>query len=118
MVLDAGGSVLAVFTDVALAEQCADDRQGHVVRPVPMIWDQRGLRTVHTRWIEVDADGVLRRDDRDNYVWCQQLQAAGDTPPLAEVEHCQDGARQRLLCLGTDAAQLDRHVEERLAALA
>ena len=103
--------------DVALAEQCADEGQGQVVRAVPTVWNQQGLQTVHTRWIEVEADGILLRDDRDSYVWCQQLHAEDDTPPLAEVEHCQDGSRNRLLCLGTDAALLDQYVAERLATL-
>lgn len=105
------GQVLAVFIDRDTADAYAAARRGRTVVAAPLVAAPLTMTTVHTRWVEVDAQGAVCTDEHDSYCWCPELDA-DDAPPVAEIEQYNDGPRRRLLAVGTDAALLT----ERLAA--
>lgn len=112
VVQDSSGTVLAVFVDRSVAEQYAGARQDRRIAPAPYVCDQITLRTVHTRWLEFDAQGVPRVDDRDSYAWCPELDSDDGEPPAADVEEFTYEGTRRVLCVGTD----DRLIEARVLA--
>ena len=105
------GQVLAIFTDQDAAVGYAAARPGRTVVAAPLVAAPLTMTTVHTRWVEVDAQGAVCTDEHDSYCWCPELDA-DEPPPVAEIEQYSDGPRRRLLGVGTDAALLD----ERLSA--
>ncbi len=106
------GQVLAVFTDRRSADLYATARPDRTVSAAPLVTTPLTMTVVHTRWVEVDADGAVCKDDRDSYRWCSELDGDEGAPPLAEVEQYFDGARRRLLGVGTDAALLASRLNE------
>lgn len=100
-------AVLAVFADELMADRYASARHGRTVTRVPFVRGHIATTTVHTRWVEVEADGLITADHRDSYEWCPELDRNEETPPAAEIEHYSDGARLRLLGLGTDPVLIE-----------
>lgn len=113
----ADGEVLAVFSDAAAAHAYAAGRPGRRVSSPPLVNGSITTTTVHTRWVEIDADGEVRTD-RDSYTWCAELDLDDGAPPTAEIEYYRDGPRRRLLCVGTDLDLIDARVREALAKAA
>ena len=109
------GQVLAVFTDRDTADGYAAARPGRTVVAVPLVATPLTMTTVHTRWVEVDAQGDVCTDARDSYSWCPELDADDEAPPVAEIEQYSDGARRRLLAVGTDAGLLAERLAESLS---
>jgi hypothetical protein len=108
------GQVLAVFTDQVAADRYAAGRPGRTVVAAPLVATPLTMTTVHTRWVEVDAQGAVRTDEHDSYRWCPELDG-DEVPPAAEIEQYSDGPRRRLLGVGTDAALLAQRLSETLS---
>jgi hypothetical protein len=107
------GEVLGAFVDRQGAEAYAAARSGRRVRPVPLVEGTPDATTVHTRWVQVEADGSVR-SQRDSYAWYAALDQRDGLPPTADIEEYSDGPCRRLLCVGTDAGLLNVRLDEAL----
>ena len=108
------GQVLAVFTDRDAADGYAAARRGRTVSTAPLVAVPLTMTTVHTRWVEVDAEGAVCTDEHDSYSWCPELDSDDGAPPAAEIEEYSDGLRRRLLAVGTDDVLLAERLRDTL----
>lgn len=115
LVQDPEERVLAVFTEEAGARGYAAARAGRTVTTAPIVQGTVVMTTVHTRWVEVDVQGVIRAHEHETYGWCPELDGPEGPPPVAEVEHYLEGTSHRLLGVGTDLTSLDEQLRQSLA---